>query len=410
MGGTTAKAGSVIRGLAEVISEYEVGGTIHRGRVVRGSGYPVRFPFIDLAECSSGGGTIAWVDKSNALHIGPTSVGAEPGPVCYGKGNIEPTITDANLMLGRLNPIHLLGGAMTIYKDLALEALRRKICEPLGLDVSEAAISIVKIANSTMSKIIRMVSVERGYDPRSFSLIAFGGAGPMHACAIAEDLAISSIVVPTNPGLFSALGLLVSDVVHSYLVPVMKTIDRAVPTELDDIFNELQDRGRTLLEKDGFTPEQMIFARAFDTRYVGQSYELTVPTQAPLTIRALKQSVERFHEKHTSVYGYSSKDATVEIVNAKLNATGLMKKPSLRTFEPHDSTPSQHSLSEKRQVFFENPGDQIECPVYIREKLKAGNKIAGPAVIEQYDSTTVVYPMWNVLVDEYGNLRLTRGS
>jgi N-methylhydantoinase A len=255
-----------------------------------------------------------------------------------------------------------------------------------------------------------MVSVERGYDPRSFSLIAFGGAGPMHACAIAEDLAIRSIVVPTNPGLFSALGLLVSDVVHSYLAPVMKTIDSAVPTELEDIFNELQDRGRTLLEKDGFTPEQMIFARAFDARYVGQSYELTVPTQAPLTVRALEQFVESFHEKHTSVYGYSSKDETIEIVNARLNATGLVKKPRLRSFEVYDSTPSQHSLSEKRQVFFENPGDQIECPVYIREKLRAGNKIAGPAVIEQYDSTTVVYPMWNVLVDEYGNLRLTRGS
>lgn len=408
MGGTTAKAGSVIRGTPEVVSEYEVGGTINRGRVVKGSGYPVRFPFIDLAECSSGGGTIAWVDRGKALHIGPTSVGAEPGPACYGKGNAEPTITDANLIVGRLNPSYLLGGAMRINKNLASEAVRVKIGAPLGLDVHEAAISVVKIANSTMSKILRMVSVEKGYDPRSFSLLAFGGAGPMHACSIAEDLNIGSILVPPNPGLFSAVGLLVSDVVHSFLTPVMKTISQADSTELEDVFDEMETRGKTLLERNGFAPEQMMITRALDARYVGQSYELTVPTLAPFTAVSIKRFVENFHEKHRDVYGYSSKEDSVEIVNARLNATGLMKKPSLRTFKLQDPEPSHSSLVERRPVFFEDKDDQILCPVYIRDRLEAGNRITGPAIIEQYDSTTVVYPDWNVLVDKYGNLRMTK--
>jgi len=408
MGGTTAKAGAVREGTPEVVAEYEVGGRVHRGRLVKGSGYPIRFPFIDLAECSAGGGTIAWVDEGGALRVGPVSAGANPGPACYKLGNAEPTITDANLVLGRLNQRHLLGGKMKIHADLARKALEEKICEPLGLDLSEAASSIVKIANSVMAKILRMVSVERGYDPRSFSLIAFGGAGPMHACALAEELRIPLVIVPVNPGLFSAVGLLVSDVVHNYLRAIMKTVDSVSPSELEEVFRELEENGGKALEEDGFTSKSTIFLRELDVRYVGQSYELTLSSPKPLTKEDIDRIVKLFHEKHRGVYGYSAEKEPVELVNARLKAVGIMAKPSLRTYEETEPEPSKHSIMETRNVFFESLDGYVECSVYKREKLEPGNVVAGPAVIEQYDSTTVVYPGWSAKVDKFRNLRVTR--
>jgi N-methylhydantoinase A len=408
MGGTTAKAGAVRGGIPEIVAEYEVGGKVHRGRVVKESGYPVRFPFIDLAECSAGGGTIAWVDEGGALRVGPISAGAHPGPACYGMGNMEPTITDANLGLGRLNQRHLLGGRMKIYADSAREALEAKICQPLGLDVVEASSSIVEIANSIMAKILRMVSVERGYDPRAFTLIAFGGAGPMHACALAEDLRIPLIVVPVNPGLFSAVGLLVSDVAHSYLRAVIRPVNRVSPSDLEDVFRKFEGEGRRALEEDGFTLGSMIFIREFDARYVGQSYELAVPAPRPITEETLQKAVTLFHEKHRSVYGYSAKEEPVELVNVKLRAVGTMAKPTLRTHGREGAEPSERSMIEKRKVSFEDFNEYVETPVYERERLEPGNKVEGPAIIEQYDSTTVLYPDWNAKVDEFKNLRITR--
>ena len=408
MGGTTAKAGAVRGGVPEVVSEYEVGGKVHRGRVVKESGYPVRFPFIDLAECSAGGGTIAWVDEGGALTVGPISAGAHPGPACYGMGNTEPTITDANLVLGRLNQRYLLGGRMKIYVDPAREALRAKICQLLGLDIVEASSSIVEIANSIMAKILRMVSVERGYDPRIFTLIAFGGAGPMHACALAEELGIPLIIVPVNPGLFSAMGLLVSDVAHSYLRAVMRTVDRASASDLEKVFRDLEDAGRRTLKEDGFATDAMVLVREFDARYVGQSYELTVPAPRPITEETLPQVVNQFHEKHRSVYGYSAKEEPVELVNVRLRAVGMMAKPTLRTYGKKSPEATEGSIIEKRKVFFEDFDEHLETPVYARERLESGNKVEGPAIIEQYDATTVIYPDWSAQVDEFKNLRMTR--
>ncbi|RJS89117.1 hydantoinase/oxoprolinase family protein [Candidatus Bathyarchaeota archaeon] len=407
MGGTTAKAGAVRGGVPETVSEYEVGGRVHRGRVVKGSGYPVRFPFIDLAECSAGGGTIAWVDEGGALRVGPLSAGAHPGPACYGLGNREPTITDANLVLGRLNQRYLLGGEMRIHADLAREALRRRICDPLGLDLPEAASSIVEISNSIMAKILRMVSVERGYDPRSFSLIAFGGAGPMHACALAEELGIPLIVVPVNPGLFSAMGLLVSDVVHIYLRAVMRTADEVSPSDLEEAFRELEGKGERLLGEDGFPQERMVFLRELDMRYIGQSYELSIPAPRPLSEGGFRGVVGLFHERHRGVYGYAAEGEAVEVVNVRLRAVGVMAKPRLRTYPEEGPEPKRGSVVERREVFFEALDDYTECPVYRRARLAPGNRVEGPAIIEQYDSTTVLYPGWKAHVDEFRNLRLT---
>ncbi|MCJ7608195.1 hydantoinase/oxoprolinase family protein, partial [Candidatus Bathyarchaeota archaeon] len=275
MGGTTAKAGTVRGRIPEVVPEYEVAGHIHMGRLVKGSGYPVRFPFIDLAECSSGGGTIAWADEGGALRIGPISAGAYPGPACYGRGGTQPTITDANLLLGRLNPRNLLSGSMPIYPEkgrVALEELGGKV----AMGAEEVAMSTIRLANSMMGKIIRIVSVERGYDPRGYTLVAFGGAGPMHICALAKELDIDRIIVPSNPGMFSALGLLTADMFHDYIHPVVKRVSQVDPREIEAAFCTMEKDGRETLASEGVKTGSMSFIRQADIRYLGQAYELTV--------------------------------------------------------------------------------------------------------------------------------------
>jgi len=406
VGGTTAKAGAVKDGRPEVVMEYEVGGTVHKGRIVKGSGYPARFPFIDLAECGTGGGTVAWMDGGRSLKVGPTSAGAVPGPACYGTGGENPTITDANLILGRI-PDHLLGGAMRLYPEMAEEAVRKGISEPLGLSLQQAASSIIEVANSITAKILRIVSVERGHEPRDFSMLAFGGAGPMHACALAEEIRIPQIIVPENPGLFSALGLLVSDVTHNYLRAVMKRTDDVDPSRLELIFRDLEDRARKSLSKEGFPVERMILLREIDARYVGQSYEITVPTRDASEHEA-DRLANAFHERHRALYGYMAAGESIEIVNARLTATGLIEKPKFLKRALQGPDPSAESLSGFREVYFESLDDYVRCPTYARERLGPGNRAAGPLIVEQYDSTTVVYPNWNLDVDCYGNLRLTK--
>jgi len=405
VGGTTAKAGAVKNGKPEVVMEYEVGGTVHKGRIVKGSGYPVRLPFIDLAECGTGGGTIAWIDDGGSMKVGPTSAGAVPGPACYGTGGENPTITDANLILGRI-PDRLLGGAMKLYPRMAENAVREKLSEPLGLDHQEAASNVVEIANSITAKILKIVSVERGHDPRDFSMIAFGGAGPMHACALAEELQVPNVIIPESPGLFSALGLLVSDVTHNLLRAVMNRMDEIDPSQLESVFKDLEDEARRALSEEGFPPERMVLLQEVDARYVGQSYEITVP-MVPSGDGA-ERLVKTFHERHGTLYGYMALEEPIEIVNARLTAKGLIEELRLPKQELQGPKPSAESLTGFREVYFESPDDYVRCPIYARERLSPGNRVVGPLVVEQYDSTTVVYPDWSLEVDCYGNLRLTK--
>jgi N-methylhydantoinase A len=255
MGGTTAKAGTVRGMVPEVVQEYEVAGKVHMGRLLKGSGYPVSFPFIDLAECSAGGGTIAWADGAGALNVGPVSAGAEPGPACYGKGGRDLTITDANLVLGRLNPGSLLGGEMEIKPELAGKVAKR-LGDKLGMEPEKTAASVVRIADSLMSQILRIVSVERGYDPRRFTLVAFGGAGPMHACSLAEGLEIVEIVVPPNPGMFSALGLLTADLFHDLSRALITRVEEVDAGEVEALFEEMQAEGKETLSSEGVAPEE----------------------------------------------------------------------------------------------------------------------------------------------------------
>ncbi|MFP3951850.1 MAG: hydantoinase/oxoprolinase family protein [Candidatus Bathyarchaeia archaeon] len=403
MGGTTAKAG-IVRGLIpEVVPEYEVAGNVHMGRLVKGSGYPVRFPFIDLAECSAGGGTIAWQEEG-ILHVGPQSSGAYPGPACYDRGGKDATITDANLILGRLNQEELLDGTMKIDADLSRIAME-SLSEELGMSVEETAISIIRIANSIMSKILRIVSVERGFDPRIFSIVAFGGAGPMHVCALAEELEISKVIIPGNPGMFSALGLLTADLFHDYTKAIVEEVENIDADEINELLREMERRGREALQGEGVGEDDMSFLRMLDMRYLGQAYEITVNTRSPFNRRSFDEAVKQFHRKHAQIYGYSSPEEPIELVNIRLRSVGHIQKPELKLIEQCRASSIPEGY---REVYYENIEGWRETPVFDRRGLKSG--FQGPAIIEQYDATTVVYDGWNVSSNRYGNLILRRES
>jgi N-methylhydantoinase A len=387
MGGTTAKLGTILDGEADLSYEFEAAGKTHSGRSIKGSGYPVRHPFIDLAEVSAGGGSIAWLDEGGAIKVGPQSAGADPGPAAYGKGGMEPTVTDANIVSGKINPDYLLGGRMKISSDLAFKAIDEKIARPAKINVHTVAEGVLRIANNSMAKAISIVSVERGRDPRDFTMIAFGGAGPLHACDLAEEMSIRKIVVPEHPGLFSAFGLLAVDISREFSLPVMSTT-----LNVAERLEELRKKARRELESEKLG--NPTFEGSLDLRYKGQSYELTVPYTEGM------DSKEKFEEKHRIVYGYVSEDP-VELVNVRLRATIPLQKISIA----EDEVASQSAESNRRrEVHFGQA--KAEVSVYDRDRLKPGSYAGGPSIIEEYDSTTVVKPGWLWRVDSFRNLIL----
>ncbi len=404
MGGTTAKAGTITGSEPQLTSEFEAAGRTHSGRAVKGSGYPVRFPFIDLAEVSAGGGTIAAVD-GGALRVGPLSAGADPGPAAYGRG-MQPTVTDANIVLGRLNPRALLGGAMKIdaaRSRAALEALLPGLPE---LDLDGLAAGIVKLVDSEMAKILRIVTVERGLDPREFTLMAFGGGGPLHACALADELSIPRIVVPPNPGLFSAYGLLAADVRTTAVRSFVALAGELDPAAIEGAFGEMEARGRAGLLRQGAAEGDIRFLRELDVRYFGQSFELTIGADAPFEAHAHASALHRFHERHLRTYGYQSPKEPVEIVAARVTAIAAVKKPQLAARREVPAPPSLEALLEQRSVHFQ--GGRIETPVYDRAGLAPGTRWNGPALVEQYDSCTLVAPGWAAKVDGLGDFILEK--
>jgi N-methylhydantoinase A len=396
MGGTTAKAGTVFGGVPEVSASFEAAGSTHSGRSVKGSGYPVRFPFVDLAEVSAGGGTIAWNDAAGTLRVGPISAGADPGPACYGNGD-RPTVTDANVVLRRLNPRALLDGAFPIHEDRARSAVA-SVSGPLGGDVERTAAGIVALVDAEMAKVLRIVSVERGHDPRDFTLLAFGGGGPLHACAVAADIGVGRIVVPGAPGVFSAYGLLAADVRQVAVRSLVAPADDETWKRTRKLFDALAREGDTALGEQGVAKADRSFVRELDLRYVGQSTELVVT--AP---RSLEEAVESFHARHEQRYGFAARQDPVEIVTARVVAIGTTPKPRLvAAAAPAGRAPEQRALRERRPVF--DGTAFTDTPVYGRAALRPGDAFDGPAVIEQYDATTYVAPGWSARTDEYGNL------
>ena len=398
MGGTTAKAGTIFGGVPEVSASFEAAGTTHSGRSVKGSGYPVRFPFVDLAEVSAGGGTIAWLDAAGSLRVGPTSAGADPGPACYGYGD-RPTVTDANVVLRRLNPHALLDGAFPIDAERAQAAIA-SVAAPLGGDVARTAAGIVTLVDAEMAKVLRIVSVERGHDARDFTLLAFGGGGPLHACAVADEIGVTRIVVPPHPGVFSAYGLLAADVRATAVRSLVAPADDTAWSRAQTLFDELARSGDAALEAQEIPAGERTFVRELDLRYVGQSTELTVV--APPSLAA---AVEGFHLRHERRYGFSARRDPVEIVTARVVAVGTTPKPRLVALDVPAPRPPQSSALRARREVYDGSGF-VDTPVYDRRGLRPGDAFDGPAVIEQYDATTYVAPNWHARVDGFDNLVL----
>ena len=380
MGGTTAKAGVVIRGEPEVVQEFEAAGRTHSGRSIVGSGYVVRGSFIDLAEVSAGGGTVAFVDDGGALVVGPRSAGSDPGPACYGRGGTEPTVTDANVLLGRLSPEGLLGGRMKIRPDLARKSLEN-LGRRLGSSAAGTASGVIRLVNNSMSKAISIVSVERGRDPREFTLFAFGGSGPVHSCDLAEDLGIVGIFVPFHAGLFSAYGLLAADLTRTFVRPGSDW------SSLGQDFAALERNAREVMRGEGFN--SYLSRRFVEARYKGQSHELL------LRFRRAGDLRDAFSKKHRELYGYSASDP-LEAVNLILKATvptGIA--PSLGPL-PRGRT----SGSVRREAWL--AGNVMSTEVLTQEGLQPGQSGEGPCILEGYDSTLVVNPGWSWKVEREG--------
>ena len=409
MGGTTAKAGLIEAGTPRVTKEYEVGGTAtttEHGS--RGSGYPIRTPVIDLVEIGAGGGSIAWIDSGGILRVGPRSAGADPGPVCYGQGGTEPTITDANLVLGRISADYFLGGEIRLDAAAARAAILAKCAEPLGMNLEDVALGIVEIANNAMVGALRRVSVQRGYDPRDFVLVAFGGAGPVHANRLAAELEMPSVLIPMSPGTTSAMGLLVTDIKHEYSAAMIQRVDEVEPVAVSGRYQRMISEGKTALENEGVADADMRFDRLADMRYVGQSYELAIPLpDADLDAGTTATVLDRFHAEHERVYGFNAHDEPVEFVALRLSAVGRIPKPRIPEIavRNRENCPTAKAT---RPVFFAENAGYVECDIYDRYALCSGDAIDGPAIVEEVDSTTVIHPGWRGVVDRYGNLFIGR--
>lgn len=369
---------------------------------------PLRLPVIDIHTVGAGGGSIAYLDAGGGLHVGPRSAGALPGPACYGRGGDEATVTDANLVLGRLDPAGFLGGQGEVSLDYgaAVRVLGR-LGEQLGLSAEAAALGVIRIANATMERALRRVSVEQGYDPRRFTLFPFGGAGPLHACDLADALGMTRILVPTIPGVLSAYGMLVAEIANDAAQTVLSRAEalRADIRPLDAIFGGLQGRVRGVLAAEG-VPDPTITA-GLDMRYRGQSYELSVPLALPITVANLDQAIAAFHAAHAQRYGYAMPEESVEVVTLRVRGSSPGAQPALPTlpWAGEDAGPAR--LADK-PVWFAASGP-VATACYDRGQLRPGNRFVGPAVVLQFDATVVVAPEWQARVDAWSNLWLERG-
>ena len=371
-------------------------------------GHPVAVPMIEIHTVGAGGGSIARVDAGGALTVGPQSAGADPGPACYGRGD-QLTVSDANLLLGRLRPDHFLGGRLTLDLPRA-RGLMESLATGLGLNEQQAALGINRVVNANMERAIRSISLERGYDPRSFTLVPFGGAGPVHGCELAQELGIPRVLIPARPGILSALGVAIADVVKDYSRTVMLRGGDLERTRLEEEFHGMEGLARAELEQEGLPAEQMTSRRFLDVRYVGQSFELTVdyPTsRASRSSEGLARAIsDSFYRAHLQRFGYADRGEPVEIVNLRLKLDLAVDKPDLPPQTREGSDPSQAQIASVSVVFREG---EMETPLYQRELLATGNHISGPALVVQLDSTTVIPPGWQGEVDPYGNLLLAMG-
>ena len=396
MGGTTAKAGvihnnQVLMTGASMIGGYE-------------TGLPVQIPMIDIQEVGTGGGSIARLTAGDALRVGPRSAGAQPGPVCYGLGGTEPTVTDANLILGRLGTDRFLGGEMPLDSVAAEHALADKIARPLGLATAASAAGILRIAATAMAHVVRRVTTDRGLDASDFALIAYGGAGPLHASMVARELNIARVLIPPSPGHFSAFGMLTADFRRDYVRTWFAALNGLSFTALEQMYQAMEDEGRQDIEAVREHVVEIITLRAMDMRYVGQEHAVTADIPAHVfasrDISAIKTTFDQVHQQR---YGFSSADESAEIVSLRSSVIGLLRKPERFEITTGAETPPDSAYRGHRPVCFDGI-EYIDTPTYARPKLLAGNRIEGPALIEEYASTTVVQPGDRLSVDSAGHL------
>ena len=396
----------------ESIITYDMGGTSTDVCLVRGyspvistdnlvGGFPLKIAQIDINTVGAGGGSIAWVDVDDSLQVGPNSAGADPGPAAYGRGGSQATVTDANLVLNRGNSQRLLGGSIQLKPELAEQSFEPLLARYQQLSLHQLAEGVLRLAVARMSGAIREISIQRGHDPRECVLIGFGGAGPMHATQVAEELSIGKVIIPRFPGNLSAMGLVNCDLKHDYVKTKLTLFSQLSAEGLSSELRELQRQATDQLAREQIVPESMVFRPSLDIRYWGQAFELSVPLDG--TEPETDEIVRSFHDLHQRTYGHSDPGAEIELVNCRLAAFGLVKKAEPSSVRSA-STSLDDAETERRQVFFD--GQFHECPVYERDKLPASVSISGPAIIEEFGATTVVFPSWRAEADTYGNLIL----
>lgn len=393
MGGTSSDVALLRNGEAGLASE----ATVH--------GYPIKAPMLDIHTVGAGGGSLATIDSGGLLKVGPRSAGAAPGPVCYGLGGTEPAVTDANVVLQTLNPTHLLGGRMKIDQELSKQAIG-KLADQLGLDLMATAQGIISVVTANMAKAIRVISVQRGHDPRDYALVAFGGAGPLHAARLARELEMKRIIVPRNPGIGCALGLLLTDLRANFATTRLATLGEGLVADMTGIFAGLEAQAEHWFAEEKVATADRRLRRTADLRYHGQNYELAVDVpDGPITAATIAALARGFAETHERLYGFVAEGEPVQLVTYRVEAIGHVPKAAFRP-EPDAGPDASAAIIGSREVWFPEAGGFADCRVYDRDKLEAGNRIAGPAIIEQMDSTTVLLPGMTATVEPYLNLIL----
>jgi len=376
-------------------------GVVAAALVARQTG---RLDLLSVAEVSAGGGSIAWVDRAGGLRVGPKSAGADPGPVCYARGGIEPTVTDCNLLLGYLDKASLLDGDLPIDYDAAVAAVRQRLAKPLAVDTRTAAAAVIDVVNHAMAEVLKIVSIQRGHDPRDFALAAFGGAGPLHAAALARELGIAEVICPPIPGAFSALGLVGTDLKRDYVRTLYTTAAAADPKALEAAFVALEKTGMAMLDRAGVAPARRRFERAVDARYPRQSHELVIPVPPrSVDAAALAEIAAAFHDRHLHTYGHDNRSEPVQIVSIRVTAIGATAPLVIRDTVAPSGT---EAVKAKRQLWFRETG-VIDATIYDRKRMPAGLEVAGPVVIESLESTILVPPGWQAKMNADGFVLLT---
>lgn len=411
MGGTTAKASLVEDAKLLRTAEYSVGGGIMIGsRLLTGAGYTLKVPAVDLAEVGAGGGSIIWTDPGGALQIGPQSAGAYPGPVCYDAGGTEPTITDANVVLGYLNPQHLAGGSVLLHADKARSALAQRIAEPLGMSLEQAAYGAHLIAASNMMRAIKAVSSERARDPREYALVGFGGNGPIFAATMARALLMRMAVIPPSAGVFSCFGLLASDVEYHFSRTLRGLVRSLDAESVEASFAALEEQARERLAADGFPPQKIARQRSVRLRYLGQWYELEIPLDSgPLSLSALRGLEEAFGREHERTYGHrAGLEEPVELVTARVVGRGVPDSARLPDAPPLLAA-AQCGAPQRRPAYFGPDHGWCDTAIFTDRVALTGG-VTGPAVVEEYDCTTVIPPGCSADLDRFGNIVIRIGG